>query len=65
MTTVIYTVGNQNVTSYAQAQALQEQTGQRLVRHYIPIPETPELDDRARALRDKRVALRKERMGQA
>ena len=65
MTTVAYTVGNQSTTSYAQALALQEQTGQKLVRHYIPIPETPALDERAKALRDKRVQARKERMGWA
>lgn len=65
MTTVAYTVGNQNTTSYAQALALQEKTGQKLVRHYIPIPETPALDDKAKALRDKRVQARKERMGLA
>ncbi len=56
MTTVAYTVGNQSTTSYAQALALQEQTGEKLVRHYIPIPETPPLSEHARALRDKRVA---------
>ena len=65
MTTVAYTVGNQSTTSYAQALALQEKTGQALVRHYIPIPETPELSEEAKALRDKRVVKRKERMGWA
>ena len=65
MTAVAYTVGNQSTTSYAQALALQEQTGEKLVRHYIPIPETPALDDRAKMLRDKRVQARKEKMGWA
>lgn len=65
MTTVTYTIGNTLTFSYAQALALQEKTGQKLVRHYIPIPETPALDDRAKALRDKRVQARKERMGWA
>ena len=65
MTTVAYTVGNQSTTSYAQALALQEQTGQKLVRHYIPIPETPALDERAKTLRVKRVQARKDRMGWA
>lgn len=65
MTTVAYTVGNQSTTSYAQALALQEQTGQKLVRHYIPIPEIPPLDEKSKVLRDKRVQARKERMGWA
>lgn len=59
MTTVAYSIGNQTTTSYAQALALQEQTGQKLVRHYIPIPETPALNEEAKKLRNKRVAKRK------
>ena len=59
MTTVAYSVGNFYTTSYAEALKEQETTGLGITRHYIPIPETPSLDDKARELRDKRVAFRK------
>lgn len=66
MTTVTYTIGNKLTFNYAMALAFKEkQPWEPIVRHYIPIPETPALDDRAKALRDKRVQARKERMGWA
>lgn len=58
MTTVAYSVGNFSTTSYLEALKEQETTGLGIVRHYIPIPETPPLDARAKELRDKRVAFR-------
>ena len=66
MTTVAYSVGNFYTTSYSEALKEQETTGLGITRHYIPIPETPELDERAKELRDKRVAFRKaQREGRA
>ncbi len=66
MTTVAYSVGNWfTTTSYSQALVKSKELNKPLVRHYIPIPETPALDERAKALRDKRVQARKERMGWA
>mgnify|MGYP007092157330 CR=1 FL=1 len=65
MTTVAYSIGNQSTTSYAKALALKDELRMPIVRHYIPIPEIPALDDKAKALRDKRVQARKEKMGWA
>ncbi len=59
MTKVSYSVGNFETTSYAEALKEQETTGLGITRHYTPIPETPELDESAKAFRDKRVAFRK------
>lgn len=65
MTTVAYTIGSEYTTSYSKALELRDKLGLPMVKHYIPIPETPELDERAKVLRDKRVQARKERMGWA
>lgn len=67
MTAVAYSVnGFYTTTSYAQALTWSEKFNKPIVRHYIPIPETPALDEDARRLRDKRVAFRKaQREGKA
>jgi len=59
MTAVAYSIGTFTTKSYAEALAEKERTGLSIVRHYIPIPEVPALDEEAKRLRDIRVAKRK------